>query len=159
MILSSGLQIIRVQIEVYRSKALKQENYENVPRGEKTSKRRARNSTCAEKSFSHWVVFTDCSISIVRQTAHHQCAASGGIVSAQCSWSAQLRLKTRGSENQLYLNTFYWGKKERHGWSRKKSFPSHIIPYDISMVENTEQGGKRVGQNLNNREKGVLRGL
>ena len=27
------------------------------------------------------------------------------------------------------------------------------------MVENTEQGGEKVGQNLNNREKGVLRGL
>lgn len=30
------------------------------------------------------------------------------------------------------------------------------IPYDISMVENTEQGEEKVGEKLNNGEKGVL---
>lgn len=129
--------------------------------GKKTSKEESQKLHMCWEEFSHWVVFTDCSISIVRQTAHHQWAASGGIVSAQCSWSAQLWLKTRGSENQLYLNTFYWGEEGETQVKQRKNPLQSIckIPYDISMVENTEQGGEKVGQNLNNREKGVLRGF
>ena len=62
---------------------------------------------------------------------------------------------TRGSENQLYLNTFYWGEEGETRVKQRKNPLQSIckIPYDISMVENTEQGGEKVGQNLNNERK------
>lgn len=53
MILSSGLQIYGSSSEVYRSKALKQENYENVPkRGKKKLlKKRPETPHVLRKSF------------------------------------------------------------------------------------------------------------